>query len=381
MIMSALIIILLEVILRFTPYKIFVELDQGAFPPMFVADDHTGFDLATNYKGGTHSTIETTYPVHTNNIACFDDDVELGKRYNVLVGDSFTWGFAPLDKKWTTVVEKNTGQRFVKCGLPAYGVKQALFKLKKVVNLIGKAPKTIIYSYYWNDLNDDHTGLASTAIDGNLVNRIKSFNYKTGELEYFSKQELLANYQQYKEHGNADYKGLSAFKKFKFWVKSHSIIANLVYNYFNSLQHHPQEMLATGNTAQYKTYLTKMSVDEYPWLKTAWQKHLNNLNEMINYAKSLNSKFMVIILPTKDLVYPADITAKAKLNLEQSKVRLKQFLDSKNVKYFDLFNDFAKAAKNTNNLYLSNDLHFTTEGEALAGKLISDYLKQSQFLE
>ena len=381
LIMSLLVIFLLEVILRFTPYKIFVETDQGAFPPMFVADDKAGFDLATNYKGGTHSTIETEYPVHTNNIACFDAEVKLGKRYNVLIGDSFTWGFAPLDKKWTTIVEKNMGQRFIKCGLPAYGPKQALLKLKKVVDKIGKAPKTIIYSYYWNDLNDDYTGLASTAIEGNLVNRIKTFNYKTGELEYFSNQELQDNYQQYVKHGNADYQSLSPFKKFKYWVKSNSIIANLVYNYLNSFRSHPIEAIARGTTAQYKTYLTKMSVEEYPWLKKAWKKHLNNIDEMISYAKSINSKFMIVIIPTKELVYPNNITQKAKTNLYSSEKRLKKFLNNKNVLYFDLFDGFSKAAKNTKNLYLSNDLHFTTEGEALAGKLISEYLQKNKFLE
>lgn len=381
LIMSLFVIVLLEVILRFTPYKIYVAIDQGAFPPMFIADDKAGFDLATNYKGGIHSTIETDYPVHTNNIACFDADVKLGERYNVLVGDSFTWGFSPLDKKWTTIVEHNTGQRFVKCGLPAYGPKQALYKLKKVVNKIGKAPKTIIYAYYWNDLNDDYTGLASTAIEGNLVNRIKTFNYETGELEYYSNQELKDNYRQYIENGSADYQSFGTFKKFKYWFKSNSIIANLVYNYFNSFRSHPVETIVSGTTAQYKTYLAKMSVEANPWLENAWKEHLNNLDEMINYAKSVDSKFMIVIIPTDDLVYPDKITESAKVNLHLSEKRLKQFLENKNVMYYDLFDDFAKAAKDSKDLYLSNDLHFSTKGEALAGKLISNYLQKNKFLE
>ena len=381
-IMSLLVIFLLEAILRLTPYKVFVETGQGAFPPMFVTDEKAGFDLAANYKGGRHSTIETEYSVHTNNIACFDNEVSLNESHNILVGDSFTWGFAPLDKKWTTILEKNTGQKFVKCGVPAYGPQQALSKLKKVVNVIGKAPKTIIYSYYWNDLNDDHTGLPSTVFEGNLINRIKSFNYDTGEVEYFSEKELIDTYQQYKKYGDSDYQSLSAFKKLKYWIKSNSIIANLIHNYISSFNPPVMEALVKGNTAQYKTYLSKMSVEEYPWLDKAWDKHLENIDEMINYAKTLDSKFMIIILPTKDQVYPAnDAAKKTLLNLTRSQMRLKKFLEDRNVLYFDLFDEFSKAAKNTNNLYLSNDLHFTTEGEALAGKVISDFLQKSKFLD
>lgn len=382
-IMLLLIILLLEVILRFTPYKVFVETGQGAFPPMFIADEKAGFDLAKNYKSGRHSTIETEYAVHSNNIACFDNDVTLGKSHNLLVGDSFTWGFAPLDKKWTTILEKNTGQRFVKCGVPAYGTQQTLSKLKKVVKAIGKAPKTIIYAYYWNDLNDDHTGLPSTVFEGNLINRINTFNYDTGKVEYFSNEELLDTYQQYKKYGDSDYKSLSAYKKLKYWIKSNSIIANLIYNFVSSFNPpSAMETIVKGNTAQYKTYLSKMSVDKYPWIDTAWQKHLANIDKMISYAKSLNSKFMIVIIPTKDQVYPSNnITKESLLNLTKSEKRLKKFLEDRNVLYFDLFEGFSKESKKTNNLYLSNDLHFTTEGEALAGKLISKFVQKNKFLE
>lgn len=379
--LSFLIIFILEVILRFTPYKIFVATDQGAFPPMFVVDTDAGFDLADNYKDGTHTTIESEYPVHTNNIGCFDDDVTLNTSHNILIGDSFTWGFSPLDKKWTTIVEKNTKQKLVKCGVPAYGPKQSLFKLKKIIKKIGKAPKTIIFTYYWNDLNDDHTGLPSTVFDGILVNRLKSFNYANGKVEYLSDNELLSAYQQYKKHGNSDYLDLSTYKKLKYWIKTNSIISNIVYNYVNRNAQVKVEPIVYGNTAQYQNYLARMSPDKYPWLKEAWNKHLSKIDEMIDYAKSIDSKFMIMLLPSKDHVYQNNINEETLSNIEKSRLRLKNHFEYKNVQYFDLFDDFSMAAKQTNNLYLSNDLHFSHEGETLAGKVISDYLLKSNYFE
>lgn len=379
LILSILLILILEIILRFTPYKVYVEVGQGEFPPMFIADEKAGFDLATNYKGGSHQTIESTYSVHTNNIACFDDDVKLGEAHHILIGDSFTWGFSALDKKWTTILEKNTGQRFVKCGVPAYGTNQALFKLKKVVDKIGKAPKTIIYSYYWNELNDDHTGLPSTVFEGNLINRIKSFNYNTGDVEYFTKKELIDTYQQFKEHGDSDYQNLSAYNKIRYWLKSNLIIANLTHNYLSSFNPPEMEEVVTGNIAQYRTYLSKMSVDKYPWLKKSWEQHLNNIEKLIDYAKSQDSKLMVVILPTKDQVYPIkNVSKEALINLTLSQMRLKKFLDDRDVLYFDLFEDFSKSAKNGKDLYLSNDLHFNIEGEALAGEIISAFIQKQK---
>lgn len=378
---SILIILILEVILRLTPYKVLIEIGQGAFPAMFITDEKAGFDLAKNYKDGSHSTIETKYSVHTNNISCFDSNTEINKKHNIIVGDSFTWGIAPLEKKWTTILEKNTGQRIVKCGVPAYGPKQSLLKLKKTVKKIGKSPKTIIFAYYWNDLNDDYMNLASTVFEGYLINRIQSFNYSTGDIKYFSQKELADTYQQYKKHGNSDYQSLSTFEKFKYWVKRNSIIANLTYNFINTPDPSKIEETIEGKTAQYKTYLSKMSVKEYPWLEQAWSQHLGNIEEMINYAESVNSKFMMIIIPNKDHVYPSAATKESLINLEQSRKRLKTFLEEKNVLYLDLFDGFSKAAESRNNLYLSNDLHFTIKGEALAGKLVSDFVKSNSFIK
>lgn len=378
--LSFLLIVILELILRFTPYNFFVDNEHIAFPAMFIADAQAGFDLADNFKNGRHATIESVYPVHTNNIGCFDAEVTLNKSHNILIGDSFTWGFSPLDKKWTTTLENNAKQRFVKCGVPAYGSKQSLLKLKKVIKKIGKAPKTILYSYYWNDLNDDHTGLPSTSLDGILVNRLKSFNYANGQVEYLHEKQLLDSYQQYKKHGVFDYSSLSTYNKIKYWIKSNSIIANIIHNFMNNTSQPEIETLVYGSTAQYRSYLSKMSVEKYPWLEKAWDQHLQNINEMSHYAKSINSQFMVVIMPTKDHIYPKNTSQEVLSNIQQSRIRLKTFLKHKNINYFDLFESFSHVAKNNANLYLSNDLHFSIKGEALAGKLISDFLLDKNYL-
>jgi len=379
-ILIVILVLLLEVILRFTPYQVFVSKGQGGFPPMFIADEKAGFDLAENYKDGVHSTVDLNYPVHTNNIGCFDKKAELNKKHNILIGDSFTWGFNPLKKKWTTILEKNTGERFLKCGVMAYGPKQALVKLKKVVDKVGETPKTIIYTYYWNDLNDDHANTALTAYKGSVVNRVKSFNYKNGHIEYLTDKDIASNYEQYQEHGKADYLSLNTTQRIKFWIKSHSIVANIIYNSLSSEVVEKQEDIAKGSEALYQTYLSKMSVTKYPWLELAWDKHLNNIKQMADYASAIDSHFMILVLPTKAHVYSSHTSKETLKNINTSQTRLITYLNKNSIQYLDLLKPFSKTSIDGKNLYMPHDLHFSLEGEALTGELITNFVKNNSFL-
>lgn len=381
-ILIIILVLLLEVILRFTPYQVFVSKGQGGFPPMFIADEKAGFDLAENVKDGVHSTIDLNYPVHTNNIGCFDKKAELNKKHNILIGDSFTWGFEPLEKKWTTILEKNMKERFLKCGVMAYGPKQALVKLKKVIDKVGETPKTIIYAYYWNDLNDDHANPALTSYKGNVVNRVKSFNYKNGHLDYLSDKDIASNYEQYQKYGSPDYLSFSTSKKIKFWIKSHSIVANIIHNSLanNQKKIEKHEDIAKGSEALYQTYLSKMSSKQHPWLEKTWDKHLDNIKKMADYATSIDSRFMVVVLPTKAHVYSSHTPKEVITNLNDSQTRLITFFKNNKIQYLDLFEQFSKDAKNGKKLYLPNDLHFSIEGEALAGKMITNFIRKKSFL-
>ncbi len=385
-IITLILLMLVEVALRFTPYYGLIRDDIG-FPHMFVADNDAGFDLSENFPADTHSTVDIDYKVHSNSIGCYDDEVTLDKdgNYNIIIGDSFTWGFSPLEKKWTTAVETHTQQNFVKCGVPAYGIQQSFLKLKKSIAKIGKTPKNIIFSYYWNDLNDDYTGLnAATVFDGIYINRIKSFNYDDGKIEYLSEEEVTERFRLFKKYGDPDFLTQSTTTKIKLWVKKHSIIANLAHNYLagiNNAKGTPKATTAEGNNARYAHYLAKMSIEEYPWLKPAWKNHLSNIDELVNYAKSIDSNFLLVIIPTKDHIYHLRTSKESIKNIEESRKRLTNHLTQTNVQFVDLYEDFSKASKSTSKgLYLPNDLHWSFEGEALAGKIVSDFIEKEKIL-
>jgi hypothetical protein len=53
--------------------------------------------------------------------------------YILAIGDSFTWGYNPLEEKWTSIIERRSGTRVLKCGVPGVGTKYQLQHLRRLL--------------------------------------------------------------------------------------------------------------------------------------------------------------------------------------------------------------------------------------------------------
>jgi len=137
------------------------------------------------------------YDLFSNRYGCFDYEREIPDDYGVIVGDSFTWGYTPLDKKWTTRLEELSGVFMLKCGVTGFGTKQELIKARKVIDAAGKDPKFLIVLYTSNNLHDDFAFPHHTVIGGHIVGATKTVNLITGEKSHFSESELLERYNKY----------------------------------------------------------------------------------------------------------------------------------------------------------------------------------------
>jgi len=88
-----------------------------------------------------------TYPIWSNSIGCFDKEHTRYDPYIYFAGDSFTWGYAPFEEQFGTLVEKMTGVRILKCGVSHTGQCHQYHKFIEIVEQIGHLPKALFVFY------------------------------------------------------------------------------------------------------------------------------------------------------------------------------------------------------------------------------------------
>lgn len=192
-------VILAEVTFRWLGFQ-GRESRASAFPRHYYRNDAgLGYDIVRHSKPLVHRSSEFEYSIFSNRFGCFDYDREIPENYGLVVGDSFTWGFAPLETKWAFLLEQKTGQFLMKCGVAGYGTRQAFLKARRVVNEVGHAPRLILLMYYSNDLNDDILMPQRTVYAGHLVNSVEGLNLVTGEKFIRTPAEIERIYQKFKE--------------------------------------------------------------------------------------------------------------------------------------------------------------------------------------
>jgi len=374
LISSLLIIAILEIALRFTEYKALIREAYGIPAYLFINDNQMGVDLAKGFSNGIHTFKDYEYPVFTNNFGCFDREFNRNnfkeKGYILLVGDSFTWGYSPYEVKWGTLIENLTGKFVAKCGVTGHGTMQELIKAKRIISAIGHSPELIILGYHCNDLNDDYLLPWSTVINGHRVNIIKDVSIIDGKINRFSEDYIKKKYREYIKK-----------KDIKQWIKSNSIIANLIYRALHKLtkeerrrrDNRGMQVEKTGNFRGhygYNLFHLFKHKEKYPWIKKAFSKHLSNITEFKNLSKRYNSKLLIIFTSAKE-----DYGSQA-FN------KIIQHLKDMKIEYLNLPSIFKEylGLKTIRKLYWKNDGHWNIQGNQFVGIIVSKYLLEKSLI-
>ena len=130
-----------------------------------------GFDIAPGINATAWTPLESgPYQVWGNSFGCFDKEWPLMKRPDVyLAGDSFTWGYAPFDKKFGSIIEKKTSFSVMKCGVAHTGQRHQFSKFKEISLTAGYFPSIVVVNLAGNDIENDFAFPHSKVIDGWLV--------------------------------------------------------------------------------------------------------------------------------------------------------------------------------------------------------------------
>ncbi|HTZ11224.1 MAG TPA: hypothetical protein VMD04_02445, partial [Candidatus Margulisiibacteriota bacterium] len=274
-------VLLVEILLHFTRYRYYII----KYPPGFDCPDRAAmYDICENHPPIREDHAEFSVVLFSNALGCFDREYFGEKDYIFLTGDSFTFGHALFEDKYGTLLEGYLGERVLKCGVGGYGSIQEYLKIKKVVGRIGLNPKLIIVGYWMgDDLRNDLDCLQ------------KGY---TLEGENSPAEERLLQ-GLFKPSYSLHHPRLSLLQKAKEWLVTHS----LAYHFFNknALVRAVGEKL--GLIDILFANLEFAPLNEYPWLKDAWEFHLGNLKEIKKLADSYRSELLIVLLPADLQVY------------------------------------------------------------------------------
>jgi len=160
----------------------------------FVKHPRRGFDIGTNVR--THHRVDgVPYLIWGNSIGCFDREYNQDNPYIYFAGDSFTWGYAPFEQKFGTLIENTTGVRILKCGVTHTGQRHQYEKFRDIVSEIGRLPKALFVFYYWNDYVNDYAHPHSTVYDGWLLDKVAVDG--NSRLVHFTDRELADDMAQF----------------------------------------------------------------------------------------------------------------------------------------------------------------------------------------
>lgn len=374
--------VMAEIVLRFTSFKNLLPIHQ--LQPLrnyLKADPVKGYDILEKAPPTPAFVDGIKYDIWSNELGCFDTPYGGEKDFLLLVGDSFTFAFAPFQDKWGTKVESLLGRRVLKCGVGGYGTKQELFKASSVIAKIQQTPKLIVVGYFLNDLEDDYLFPSATIINGYPVKTREIRDMGSGEIVIKEKAEL----EEGKVYGVKEYPKHFLLKRIKWWAENKSIIYHLTkYSVRPMVLNLPiiKNVLISTKVITPPT----LAFSDKPWLSNAWSEHFSNLKAFKVLADRYGSRLLVVIIPYKEQVYPF-LGRWEGIDLEKPQRILGEFFKKEGIDHIDVLPVLKACADQTphvltaeKDLYWRNDPHLNSKGNNLLALLVSRYIMENNLL-
>lgn len=341
-----------------------VDLPRGYPRGYFMADPVLGFDITPNVEEKPHFFGDAVVNVFSNELGCFDRNglpqIRKEKNYDYFAGDSFTWGYALYEKKFTTVYEASSGRISVKCGVTHTGQLHQFEKFRRIVKTIGHYPSRVFVGYYNNDPANDYTHPHTTVIDGFQVDTVEMRNGALAQRNLENLKESVEKFQTENSGMSQESDGIAADAKRI--LKHYSLTINLA-NFFKEKslgllkKDGPESLYHLRHQYDFnKNYLSNPIT----------QKNRDIINRWKNDANDHGYELVFILIPPKDAY-----------NDENFYASLKTYLSSINIEYFDLTKPFHDNYKSMFDLYWRTDGHLNNAGNEFLGNLLAKRYKQA----
>jgi hypothetical protein len=361
-------LIFAEILLHLTrvQYKYLYPLEPGGY---LKHDAELGFDIQPNFATSTHNFFDYAYPVWSNSLGCFDYEYDGNSSFVYLTGDSFAWGFTPLEEKWGKKIEIQTGVRTLTCGVNAFGPRQEVIKARNTLAKLSRSPELIIMSYLGeNDPYDDFIFPNFTAYKGY---RVPAWTHCDAETMLTTSPLVPTT------TCNVAVPQYSFLQNIKFELAAHSVLYMIATRQFG-LQNILREWLGSFSPEWGKNvgllHESQPTYEEGANDRT-WESHIKNFESMRDLAKKYNSKLLVVIIPSKEM------TRAQKIDPNWPSEKLKLRLEALGIPYVDLTPEFREQEKlPEKSFFWDFDGHWNIAGNRLAGELVSKYILEHQLM-
>lgn len=392
-------VLLCEVSYRVAGYSSPVRAPVPSHYPQYYykTDPVKGYDINENFPGRPFEFSEyirsygESFSITSNSLGCRDRPFDREDSYVLLIGDSHTWGYAPLEQTWGTTLEQHLGMRVLKCGVPGYGTRQERHKLESVAAKAAR-PRLVILGYCMgNDLLDDYLYPNRTVIDGYLLIKAVLADEKGGGRKVRSDDELRTRLKSAlkKRSKSVSERQASGFVgRAKDFLADHSVLYDLlrkseVLRRVAAGAGMANPLPAAGGVEVYHSPAT------LPWLDRAWEEHLTNLRQLRAAVKAMGADLFVVLMPNSYQVYPFTRPRDGKLDWEYPMKRLVDFFQEEGIAFFDLGPELQRYARQTGSsmldaredLFWHYDGHMNVKGNLLTGLLIGRQVLEQPFLE
>ena len=332
-----------------------IFFDQTAYTvssyPEKMFDSKSKTRMKPNFKG-EFAPGEFSASIHINSIGLRDDEPRTDSTLHKILGlgDSFTFGHGVEAKSsFIEILEnklnKESPTDILNAGVPGTGPDHYL-KVFNHINKDYKANHILFCIFIGNDLND-----LKLNTKGKKTN--KTTNSKADNSGSSFKTFLRKNVHLYS------------------FVVDRAKTIPLVRKFLVN------SGIAHGMIGNYIIDVLK------PNLNDGYKKRWNYLFQILNETKSLNQNLTVILIPTREQVYPERLNKAVDqlgYNLKEIDVnfpnkKINDFCDKNNIQCIDLLPGFIKSSK-SKSLYFDIDPHFNKNGHILAAQIIYNHLKK-----
>ena len=277
----------------------------------YVTDDKLGVSIARNFPPSEFRFRGPGHRLFSNRYGCFDTPVRLGPNepYILAIGDSFSWGYNALELKWTSIVERRSGLRVLKCGVSGTGTRYQVAHLKRLLAELPHAPQLVIHLYDTTDFNDDFTFPGETVVDGQ---RLENF----GRIRLQDGARSPANEADRARKRRKIYDGDRGF------LETRSVLYSILQILLLSDSRIEKRRLVlegqkpTHLEWKYEFNLLLLDAGTYPYVAEQLGVHLNALREMRDAALGAGARYA--LFHTNSFRLPGDrgFAARLKRHLE-----------------------------------------------------------------
>lgn len=326
-----------EIILRaFTPSFKIMNAGIYEYDPDLGYKIKNNLDISMSYKEQQNIHVKTNqYGFRDNSGIYGNTDMKI-----LCIGDSHTFGLGvDQDETYPAQLQRLLNQksktkiRIVNAGVPAYGWLEEQVMLNKVLGKV--KPDIVVMQVSWNDINDNGMGIPKYLIDkkGNLIQSetkkrpggFGQWGMKTGKLS-----------------------------PFQVFALKHSHLATLLINHWNKF-----------------LYSVRQEEIDSELNRRKWQVSETVIADIKNILTNKNIPLLVFIHPGIRFE-KYNTRAKMIYNIED-------LLTANEISYYNLYS-LMKQDLPREDIYISNDEHFNSNGYRLMAAVIADKLVDNGYI-